>query len=399
MAAPMFPTSSYGLLLLGWITGGLYLALLAVKIQLGLRALRLQPQGREQKGSVTLLQPILSGDPALRESLQHNLNTTPDTALFIWLIDEEDSLAAEVTRSIRESDPSLAGRIRILTCPAHPENANPKTYKLMLGFEQVTTEFVAVLDDDTRLEPEALDRARFALERADAYTGLPLYLPGLNLWSSLVSHFVNNNSVFAYLSLLGVAEPLSLNGMFYVMKTATLSDYGGFSAILHQIADDHAMARLIHKNGGSIVQGVQPQLIRTSVPDAASYVRLMHRWFVFANHQVRQQSPGTRLLLILILAIPPLLLWLSLGLWIAAFSPGAALSAMGLLWLRDQSTKRMLTAVMPGDITIRWHHSILAELLQVLHLGHALLCRRIRWRSRDLRMGPDGTWSEIPRRS
>ncbi|MEZ5430005.1 MAG: hypothetical protein R3F31_02250 [Verrucomicrobiales bacterium] len=122
----MFLTSSSVLLFLGWITGGLYLALLAIKIRLGLRALRLQPQGREQRGSVTLLQPILSGDPALRESLQHNLNTTPDTALFIWLIDEEDSLAAEVTHSIRESAPSLADRIRILTCPAHPENANPK---------------------------------------------------------------------------------------------------------------------------------------------------------------------------------------------------------------------------------------------------------------------------------
>ncbi len=263
-----------------------YLGILGVKFALSRRYAATHREEFLDEAPVTILQPILSGDPSLEETLRRNLQQAPPWARFLWLIDEDDAEAHRLTGRLRdESD----GRVDIVVCPPAIGDVNPKTLKLQHGLASVATPYLAVLDDDTLLVEDNIGRALFALRSCALYTGLPCYLPGCNFWSAMVAYFVNNNSILTYLPLLPLVGPLTINGMFYVMRTQTVEDMGGFTPILDQLCDDYALARHVRAHGGVIRQAATPHFLRTTVPGPGPYFRLMHRWFVFARVLVSDQ--------------------------------------------------------------------------------------------------------------
>lgn len=380
-------------MLLGLSTLGLYLLLLIAKAYLSLRYARIYAKKfdvREQSNeSLTIMQPILSGDPLLESSLRHNLEQAPAWANFLWLVDENDTEAQRVTRKLAKD---FEG-IETVLCPNVPERVNPKSFKLDFAFDKVRTPLLAVLDDDTLLSSRSLEHARSALHRADIYTGLPYYLPGKNFWSSLVAHFVNNNSIMTYLPLLNFMGPLSLNGMFYVARKETLKRFGGFKAILHQLGDDYALAKLVKAQNGVISQGVEPQAIQTSVTDFKHYLKLMQRWFLFAQLQVMDQIVTVKVLLLIFLGLTALLLWISLVSLVTSWlGVSILLLALALRYFVLRYLQRKLFSELRG---FSFFTSVLSECLQPFHMLHAAFVKRIRWRSRVIELQRNGTFSYL----
>ena len=79
----------------------LYLSLLGFKTAYALVALANMPEthsaakrfrvsGESAQAEVTIVQPLLSGDPRLQQVLATNLQTLPEQA-FLWLIDRDDA--------------------------------------------------------------------------------------------------------------------------------------------------------------------------------------------------------------------------------------------------------------------------------------------------------------------
>lgn len=369
------------MLIAGSVAVALYLAILGAKFAICLRYAAAHPERETLEADITVMQPILGGDPFLAEALGRNLR---HRARFLWLVDEGDPEGESIARELAST---AHGRAEVVLCPPAPPGANPKTFKLQRGLERIETEYFAVLDDDTMLSDDQLRHGMFALQTCTIYTGLPCYLRGANFWSSLVTHFVNNNSIPTYLTLLPLAGPLSINGMFYAMRTRDLRAMGGFAPIVSQLCDDYALASLVRRNGGTIRQGITPQFLHTTVPDADRYVRLMHRWFVFANVLVRDQPVRVKLLLVLFLGLPPFLLWLGL------LSPLALTAA---LLARHRMLRHLQRRVFGAKPHFSWWMSILAELLQPLHWLHASLQHTLRWRTRRIALGPDGTFFHDP---
>jgi len=367
-------------LIAGAIAVVLYAAIFATKFLLATRWAAAHREDAQLDGDITVLQPILGGDPFLEEALRRNVR---HAARFLWLVDEDDADGRRVAQCVAAD----AANVDVLLCPSFPANLNPKTAKLQRGLERVESEYVAVLDDDTMLADGHLQRAMFALRTCTIYTGLPCYLRGENLWSSLVTHFVNNNSILTYLPLLPFVEPLSINGMFSAMRTGELRAMGGFEPIVRELCDDYALARLVVRNGGTIRQGITPQFLRTTVPGAAPYVRLMHRWMLFANVLVRDQPPRTQLLLFVFLGLPPFLLWLTM------LCPPLLVV---LLVARHFALRRLHRQVFGAQAELHWLTSIASELLQPLHWLHACVQRTLRWRTRRITIGRDGTFSHDP---
>ena len=196
-----------------------------------------------------------------------------------------------------------------------------------------------------------------------------------------------------YLPLLCLVGPLSLNGMFYVMRTRKLKDVGGFTPLLHQLCDDYALARLLRSQGCVIRQGVTPQMLRTTVPGSGQYFRLMQRWFLFANVLVADQRLHVVCLLVLFLGLPPFLLWLGI-LSLCAGWPGCLFLAAALL-CRHLAVRRLHRLVYGQLPDFSWPVSLLSELLQPLHWAHACLSRKLRWRTRRIRLERDGTFSYL----
>jgi ceramide glucosyltransferase len=349
--------------------------------------------------TATIVQPILSGDPDLPDALADNLATLPE-ARFLWLIDEGDDDAAAIALKLRDAHP--AHRIETIVCAAAADGVNPKLFKLERARSEVTSGAFVVVDDDTRVTREGLAALLAALETHTLATGLPCYLDRRrkDLPSRLLAAFVNNNAALTYLPLLAFAGPPTINGMTYALTPASLDAIGGFAPLSRHLADDLAIARRVIQAGGAICQTPFPQFVATSVRDLRHYRALMHRWFLFALLLLREQTAGWTLAITLLHGLPPLLLWVMLiaaPLSIASTSapasgsasvsaPASASIAPAVCLLCVLLLRAAALITVQRKLTGRSRHSpvlsIISELLQPLHTLHALINRRIVWRTR-----------------
>ena len=232
------------------------------------------------EASVTVLQPILGGDPALARCLERNLRHAGQ-ARFLWVLDDDDAPGLEAARQAM----AATGRADVarLVGPPPPPGRNPKCDKLARALDLVETPYVAVLDDDTVLPVGTLGRAAALAEPGVLVTGLPTYDARSTPWSRLLSGFVNASSIPTYLPAARLRLPRTINGMFAVMRTDDLRRRGGFAAIAGEVTDDYALARLFLSQSGRVMQTCLPLTIVTTVAGPRHYVVLMHRWMVFAQ--------------------------------------------------------------------------------------------------------------------
>lgn len=375
-----------------WIGLGAAILYLLILLFKAVSALAYAKKNRELgtcDDPVTVLQPILGGDSLLQNTLKANVQKTGTNVQFLWLLDQDDIQGWTAAQSAHKLAPD---RISLITCPPCPEDINPKSWKLHYGLAKTTAETIAVLDDDTQLSQGQLGKAVACLKHCDLYTGLPCYFIGDCLWSSLLAHFVNNNSIVTYLSVPAWISPLTINGMFYVMSKATLLRYGGFSAIQNSLCDDYALARLVTSQGGVIQQGVTAQSISSSVNSSRQYFKIMHRWFVFAKVLLQDQSIRIQCLLLITLGLPSLLLWISGGLLLTGW-PGFAFFGV-LLVARDLILRILRKKIFQERMRFSSFLSILSELLQTIHYIHSCLSPVIQWRRHSLRVHRDGTFSK-----
>jgi ceramide glucosyltransferase len=362
----------------------LYLGLLVAKVTGALVYLARFPRPKSQCSSVpvTVCQPILSGDPDLESALADSVQALPK-ANFLWLIDEGDAEASRVTRSLQQR--LITAAIEIVSLPDAPDGVNPKLHKLEAARRQLKSGVLVVLDDDTRLPQQSLDMLVQSLETSELSTGLPFYREANNLFGGLLSQFVNNNAALAYLPPLVVSRPVSINGMCYALTTETLERMNGFAPLLRHLTDDLAVADRVRAGGGRIVQTPFPQEVATTIDTARRYVDQMHRWNVFALLLLRRRGLLLNVAITLLYALPPLLLWGGLIelLWRPSLPAMAWLvGVLGGRALALRYVQRRLTGRARHRIVL----SVLSELLQPLHLLHALFVRSIRWRTRHYRV-------------
>ena len=374
------------------LLGGSYLALLAGKFLLAWRYAARQPvpPARADFSAVTILQPILGGDPRLAATLAANLAALPG-AQFLWLLDADDSAGHAAAAKALAAHP--AAHVERIVCPPPADGINPKLHKLAHAEPHVTTPRLAVLDDDTTLPAPTLAALLAALDRGAALaTALPLYAHDRDLWSSLTGQFVNNQSLLTYLPALLWQPPITINGMAYALDVATWRASGGFAPLVRHLTDDLAVARAMRTAGGTIYQARETVEVATTIRGGRHYVRLMHRWFVFASLLLRGESPAHRTLLLGLHGLPPLLLWSTLI--ATALAPSATtLAAFGGLIVGRAVVLITAQCVITGRVRHAPLASLLAELLQPLHLLHAQLDRTIHWRARCYRVRSETDFS------
>lgn len=341
--------------------------------------------------TLTLAQPILSGDPLLESRLAENLAALPGQ-VFLWLIDEEDAEALRIAGKLRSAHPAV--ELQLELCPPCPDATNPKLWKLQRAAMRVGTPYFGVLDDDTVLSAASAARLVAAAARHTIATGLPCYEATRTGPSALLAQFVNNNSVFTYLGTSRLLAPFTINGMGYVLRREELPKLENFAPILHELTDDLALATLVLQRGGSIHQSCAPLRVLTGVRNFTHYLQFMHRWYLFTLLLLRRQSPAVQGLIFLLHGLPPLL-FVSLFL-VTLCHPSLLGGALlpGVLLLRTAVLGNALRRFF-GPGLHRPPSSIASELLQPLHLLHAICYRTIRWRTRRYRVRDSDDFSAV----
>lgn len=329
------------------------------------------------ESDLTVLQPILSGDPQLAETLAATLQACP-RARVVWLVDTDDPEGRRVARELAARHPTV--RIDVIDCPPCPPHASPKAFKLALAEPHITSAAFAVVDDDTRVSADGIRALLDGLRLADVSTGLPAYAAGAGSWSRLLAEFVNDQALLTYLPTSVGGSARALNGMTWAMRRTTLEALGGFAPLVGLLADDLAIARLVRDAGGSIDQTEVTHAVSTTVAGRAQYRAIMHRWMVFATLALRAERPGARALIVAAYALPSALLAVLTALAIAAPTRRSIAALLGAVTLRSG-----IIAAAQHALTGRARHapvrSLRAELALPWQFAGALIDRRITWRS------------------
>ncbi len=240
---------------------------------------------------ISILQPILSGDPTLPACLEHNLTfRSRYPREYIWLVDSDDLVGQRLCQDLVARYPESAIQLLILPPPA--ERQNPKMVKLTAGANIAKGDVICVLDDDTQLPDEGLEQCIPFLDRPGVGLafGLPYYISFSTLWSSLVAYFVNSNSLLTYIPYISLTEPFTINGMFYAIKRNVFDIVGGFNGLEGALADDFAVAQHFRAHGYRLAQTPLRHGISTYVTGPRHYLSLMQRWFIFPRESLMRHT-------------------------------------------------------------------------------------------------------------
>jgi ceramide glucosyltransferase len=345
---------------------------------------------------VSIIQPILSGDPTLADSLDATLRArSAYPREWLWLVDADDAEGMRVCRDLIARHPGRDIRLLATTPPGEGDWRNPKTVKLIAGSTAARGAILCVLDDDTRLPDDGLEQSLPFLDRPGvglAY-GLPYYVSFADPWSSLVAAFVNANSLLTYIPPLALTEPFTINGMFYAVRRETLAAVGGFAGLEGALADDFAVAQRFRRAGYTLAQTPLRHAISTRVAGPRHYSSLIGRWFVFPRESVlRHVAPRDRLIVNALIVVPTILPLAALLATLAR--PGrraAALFALG--HAVSFAVFAHLNRAYLGGATPP-HRATLVPLVQTIlpvQVAVALLRpQRIEWRGHTMTVAPGG---------
>ncbi|TXH68834.1 MAG: ceramide glucosyltransferase [Lysobacteraceae bacterium] len=382
------------------------------------RVLRAMPRPNAQASGgiawfadVDVLQAVRGGDPTLTDTLSWNLRELGrHGARLHWLLDEDDHIARDAAETALAASPTLRAQVRIAWHPPCPCGMNPKLFKLDRALSGCPGDIVMVLDDDARLPVSTLEALRHALRTPTASgaatsmtdagnavsiaTALPAYLPAHNLASRWLAAFVNDNAALTYLPPRRHGSP-TINGMAWAMRRDALDAIGGFEPHLRHLTDDLAMARAVLRVGGHIEQRSEPVWMRTELAGIGAYRRQMHRWMLFAKLLFATQPRALRLRILFGQALPVVLPHVAVAACCIAPDAAAAALAVGALThlYGRAALQRACTA------TRRPLHplaSFSAAALLPLHLLHAWLAPRIRWREHRYRVYAEDRYEELP---
>jgi ceramide glucosyltransferase len=357
----------------------------------------------EQRPTVSVLQPILSGDPTLWHCLTENLERPSRiSSEFLWLVDEDDHMAISGCQKIIDNNPHSP--VRLILCPPAPEGCNPKLFKLILGAGSAQGIYIAVLDDDTVLPAHSWEQVLPTLDSPGAGLafGLPYYAHFQNVWSALVSAFVNSNSLLTYVPYTYIHPPFTINGMFYVVKRTVFDRINGFTGLENQLCDDFAVAQRLRSHGYRLVQTSLRHPIHTHVSSPRAYLRLLNRWFIFPQVSIMQQVSSRELLLFYTFAFVPTFLPLLLAfICIATASSALALWLIGYLAGQAAMLWRFNSMYLAGATPLKYLPLLLLiQFLLPLHVAWAYMSpRNIYWRGHKMAAHPDGSLSYLQRRS
>ena len=260
----------------------------------------------------TVIQPILSGDPRLKEDLTANLKNTSNMN-FIWLIDKSDKIAIDMVGNILK-DKNYLDRIDVYYLDDVPQEVNPKIFKLAQVVDKIKTEYSIILDDDAVIDRKKLDELSVYEKDKSEWiaTGIPFNYNIKGFYSKLISAFINSNSIFSYFSLSFLKENKTINGMFYILRTDILKKYSAFEEIKYWLCDDLALATYLISKKVKIIQSTIFCNVRNTVPSLKRYILLMKRWLLFSNVYMKNAF-STKFLFIILLPtlLPTILLFFS----------------------------------------------------------------------------------------
>jgi ceramide glucosyltransferase len=206
-------------------------------------------------GAVTVMRPVSGLEAYSEETLRSTFLLRADTVRIVFCVaHHNDPVVPLVQRLIaghsKHHAKLLIGDERV--------SANPKLNNLVKAWSHLDTEWVAWIDSNVLLGPNALEEM---FVRHDEHTGMvcspPIGARADNAWADLEAVFLNGYQarwqLAASQSGLGFAQ-----GKLMFFHRSLLDRAGGLAALAGEPAEDAAASKLIHGQGKTVRVVAQP---------------------------------------------------------------------------------------------------------------------------------------------
>lgn len=362
-----------------------------------------ETQLQKHSETVTIVQPILSGDPTIWQVLADNLRFASTYQIdYIWAIDDDDELAqGECLRVLAEYQKSTSQPrpVKILSLPAAPEDYSPKTFKIVEGFKLSSSDILINLDDDTTLPDHALEIVGPLLAKptTGAVFAVPFYKSFGDTWSSFISSFVNGFSTWSYIPYTSFIRPFTINGMFYAVRRSVYDKVNGLYGLEKDICDDYVFGQRLINYGYYLVQAPLLHPISIKVKDLRHCLNIIKRWFVFTNASVMTSTTKNLIVFYTVVfaaLFHPFVLLMLFLLSPGEWSAGLLLGYVALhLYTAHLVNKNYLGGVTP------WWGLVINELYSFvlpLHAAWTLIVpKRINWRGHVMQVTASGKFKIV----
>ncbi len=380
--------------------GLLYLADRAAKFALLTRYFSLPaPPEPSSWPSVTILEPVTAGSNGLRANLEARAHLAyPANVRHVLICDAADMASRATCRKMVAAHPELD--IRTVLVQGEPGAPAPKLVKLQAGMPHATGDVLCLMDDDVAPRPDALRRlvAYLGQPGVGASYGLACYTNWDNLWSSLLSSYVNAFTLENFIAWDALCGPVRIVGQMACYWRRPFTAAGGFDGLEGYLDDDFVLAQRL---SGAHLRAVQAPVVYDVDDGAATrkeYAAKFQRWIVLPRHTMepfltaRQRyaaffaTPATILL--------PSILG-GLALLTRRTTPLVALGASLSAFAAVQRT--VYTHFLHKHMSLRQTLSLpYTALVTPIHAALSLLAgNEVVWRGQRLRVYKDGQFERV----
>ena len=328
--------------------------------------------------AVTVLKPLHGEEPLLAEALTSFCGQDyPEFQIVFGLQDPADP-ALHVINKLRERFPERD--IAVVVDPTQ-HGVNQKIGNLINMLPACRHEVLVISDSDMHAAPDYLREVVAALEQPGTglvttlYAGRPASagLPG-QLGASQITHTFLPGALLA--RALGRQDCL---GATMALRRATLERVGGLPALVHHLADDAELGRLVNADG--LATRLATTVLETTVPERA--------FLPLVQHELRWGRTIVALVPVgyatLALAYP--LFWAALAIAASGGEEWAWL-LFALAWLaRGAATRGIDRALGLDPITPVWLLP-LRDLLSISVILASYAGDEVQWRGQVLRARP-----------
>ena len=225
---------------------------------------RILPASRQPSAPITILKPLHGDEPLLEEALASFC--TQDYKLFqiVFGLQDPADPALHVIRRLRSRFPDVDIDVVVDTAQ---HGVNRKVSNLINMFPRAKHDLLVIADSDIHAPPGYLRELASALGRPGVGLVTTLYA-GIGASQTLAARLgtAQINHIFLPGALL--ARKLGREdclGATMALTRDTLQQIGGFQAIVHHLADDAVLGRLVRERGASVA--LAATVPSTTVPE------------------------------------------------------------------------------------------------------------------------------------
>ncbi|GAC88229.1 ceramide glucosyltransferase [Gluconobacter thailandicus NBRC 3257] len=227
--------------------------------------------------SVTVLKPLHGNEPLLKEALESVFQQDYPNFQIVFGVHDAADTALTVVKSLHQRYPHVPVSIIINAAEHGP---NRKISNLINMYDEAQHDVLVISDSDIHCAPTYLKHVVTSLEAPETGLVTTLYAgrtAGGTLVQQLGACQINHNFLPGVMMsrLLGRQDCL---GATMALTRETLTEIGGFEALVDHVADDAELGQLVRQRGQGIA--IAPSLTHTTVGEHTLSELLSHelRW-------------------------------------------------------------------------------------------------------------------------